>query len=366
MNLYRIFDRNRIFLIFLGIMISAAPGERVRHPVDPVGFATQSWQMDSVMNRIFRISEQRISAAWDRNKIDKFTSWKVVICPHDDYTYAGWLYPTVLANIKAPIVILIGVAHKAKKFGLEDRMVFESFDQWSEPYGPVRVSFLREKIINQLPRSAFIIHDSIEQAEHSIEAIIPFLQYYNRKIEIIPILVPYMAFTTMDGLAGSLATAIKRVMQELDLKWNRDIAIVISNDAVHYGDEDWGGQNYAPFGCDSAGYKKTLAHEYEIINNCLLGELNKSKIRRFTEYTIQDTNFRSYKWTWCGRYSVPFGLLTAYYLGQNLFSVPVHGDLLGYGNSIIQQLIPVDDLKMGKTAMASLHHWVGYAAIGYR
>ncbi|MEI7980768.1 MAG: AmmeMemoRadiSam system protein B [Bacteroidota bacterium] len=342
------------------------PGEKIRKPVDPVGFATKAWQMDSIMDRIFDNQGQKILDSWSLNGIKKFTPWKTVICPHDDYAYAGWLYPVVLRNIKASAVILIGVAHKAKKFGLEDKMVFDSYDKWQEPYGPVTISGLREKIMNRLPSSTYVVNDSLHQSEHSLEALVPVLQYYNRKVQIIPVLIPCMSFETSEGLAGSLARALTKVMQESSLGWNQDIAIVISNDAVHYGDEDWGGTNYAPYGVDSSGYKQALAHEYEIISNCLVGDLTKSKIRRFSEYIVADTNYRSYKWTWCGRYAVPFGLLTTFYLEQNLRSNPVKGVLLGYGNSIMQDPIKVEDLNMGKTAGANLRHWVGYAAIGYR
>ncbi len=348
------------------LLIGGKPELKVRKPVDAVGFATNPRQMDSVMNRILRLQGQKITGSWKSNKISGFTSWKVAICPHDDYTYAGWLYPAVLKNVKARTVILIGVAHKAKKFGLEDKMIFDSFDRWTEPYGPVRISALREKIMNLLPPSTWLVHDSLQQAEHSVEALVPFLQYYNRDVEIVPILVPYMSYNRMEELSSSLSLALWKVIRQEELTWDRDIAIVISSDAVHYGDQDWGGSDYAPYGCDSSGYKQALAHEHEIIHNCLLGELQKARIRKFTGYTVQDTNFRTYKWTWCGRYSVPFGLLTAFHLEQHLRSKPVKGTLVGYGNSIMQQAIPVEDLKMGKTATAGLHHWVGYTSIGYK
>ena len=162
----------------------------------------------------------------------------------------------MLKNVKANTVILIGVAHKAKKYNIEDEIVFDSYDGWAEPYGVVRISSLREKIISNLSKSFYSIHDSLQQAEHSLEAIVPFLQYYNRNVEIVPILVPYMSFERMKGIAGSLARSLIKVMQENDLKWSRDIAIVISTDAVHYGCQDWGGSDYAFYGCDSAGYKR--------------------------------------------------------------------------------------------------------------
>ena len=73
----------------------------------------------------------------------------------------------------------------------------------------------------------------------------------------------------------------------------------------------------------------------------------------------------SYKWTWCGRYSVPMGLITSYYLTKK-FNINLSGLLLGYATSIDHQTLPVDDLVMGTTAPANIHHWVGYAAIAYK
>jgi MEMO1 family protein len=356
-----------ILLILLIISQSFLPkSDKIRKPVDPVGFATKGRQMDQLMFRIEQKFGDKIDEAWSRNGIRNFTMWKTVICPHDDYTYASWLYPAVLKNVKSGTVILIGVAHKAKKFNVEDKIVFDSYDGWSEPYGVVRISSLREKITNNLPRSVYIIHDSLHQAEHSLEAIVPFLQYYNKNVEIVPILVPSMSFDRMNEIAGSLAQALIKVMQVYDLMWSKDITIVISTDAVHYGCEDWGGSDYAFYGCDSTGYKKAVDHEYQIINSSLTGEIRKDKIKMFTEYTVQDTNYHSYKWTWCGRYSLPFGLLTSFYLAQNLHTGPVKGNLLGYTNSIDHDTIPVNDFKMGKTAGASIRHWVGYVAVGYK
>ncbi|MFH1160834.1 MAG: AmmeMemoRadiSam system protein B [bacterium] len=359
-----------LIFLALGAFLFSFPAHpqhgRIRKPVDPIGFATEAWQMDSVMARIDREFGSQINSALAWNKIKKYSLWKMAICPHDDYAYAGWMYPLVLQNIKAPTVLLIGVAHKAKKYKLEDKMVFDSFTAWSGPYGPVKVSWLREKIMNQLPMGEFVVHDSLQMEEHSLEALIPFLQYYNKEVEIIPILVPYMSFERLEGLAGSLSWGLSKVLEENSMQWMKDIAIVISTDAVHYGCEEWGGQDYAPYGCNDSGYMKAIAHESEIIGNCLDGGIAKLKIRRFSEYTIQDTNFRSYKWTWCGRYSVPFGLLTAFYLQQHLQTLPAYGVELGYSTSIDHPVIPVTDLKMGVTAPATIRHWVGYVAIGFK
>src|SRR6185436_12439451 len=107
---------------------------------------------------------------------------------------------------------------------------------------------------------------------------------------------------------GDLAGAVNTIMREKGLIYGKDIAVVISNDAVHYGDEDWGGKNLAPFGIDEAGTEKANQLDREITDKCLVGTLSGSKVKSFTEYTVQAADYKEYKWVWCGRYSVPFGL----------------------------------------------------------
>lgn len=326
---------------------------KVRTVVDTVGFAQYDWQMDSVLKRMNC-----------QENTDK--AWKVAISPHDDYAYVGDLYPKVLNGIKAKTIILFGVAHKARNFDLENKLIFDSFDAWSEPYGNVKVSSLRNKLISKLPDSLYVVHNEMQSVEHSLEAIIPFLQHNNHDIEIIPILVPYMSYNKMQQIVKPLAKALKNIMIKKGLTWGKDLAIVISTDAVHYGDEDWGGKNYAPYGTDSVGLLQARNHEMEIINTCLVDELTQEKIQEFINYTVQELDYKEYKWTWCGRYSVPFGLLTSFELEKEIKNVGLKGTLVGYANSIDHQSLKVNDLKMGTTAPANNHHWVGYAAVGYK
>ena len=334
----------------------------VRTQVDTIGFVQYSWQMDSI---IARIKRTRVMGKFP-DSIDH-QPWKVSISPHDDYTYVGSLYTQVLQQVEANTLLLIGVAHKAGELDLEDRIIFDSHTHWKGPYGEIRVSELREEIIEKLDRTLFEVNDSMHRIEHSLEALIPFLQYFNPGLEIIPVLVPYMSFSRMDSIAIAFSDVLLSVLTGHNLDWGKDFAIVITTDAVHYGDEEWGGKNYAPFGCDSTGNAKAVEHEYRIINRSLTGDLSIDKIRIFNQFTVQESDYREYKWTWCGRYSVPFGLLAAYYLQENnIGQGPLEGSLIGYSNSIDHEHIYVDDLHMGRTAVATPHHWVGYAAIGFR
>jgi AmmeMemoRadiSam system protein B len=335
-----------------------AQEHKLRSLADTIGFAHTAVQMDSVMKRLVRMfpPEAMVSSRKDI---------KVMISPHDDYAYVSNLYPLALSRIKAPIVILIGVAHKARTMGIENKMIFDSYTHWKGPYREVKVASIREDIIAQLPKRSFEVNDSLQKAEHSVEAIIPFLQYYNPQVQIVSILVPAMPYQRMDTLSAYLAGALQKASVKNKLQWGRDIVMIISNDAVHYGDEGWNGRNFARYGADSAGYLQAGEFEQKLMRECLEEKMDKEKIRKFTQYTVKEEDFREYQWTWCGRYSVPFGLLTAIHWQKALSSSPIKGTLLGYGNSLNTIHIPVEDLGLGVTAPFTIRHWVAYAVIGY-
>lgn len=274
-----------------------------------------------------------------------------------------YLYPELLQNIKAHNLILIGVAHKAAQLGIEGSLVFDSYTYWKGPWKNIRISNARKEIYDLLSRKFATKNDTLQKVEHSVEAMIPFLQYFDRNVSIISILVPAMSPDRMESCGKALAEAIRTVAKNHHWEWGTDFAVVATTDAVHYGNEDWGGTDRAYFGCDDKGNIKAREHESGIIDSCLKGEILPGKIRQFNAYTLKPENFREYKWTWCGRYSVPVALYTAYYLSEGS---PLSGQLVGYSTSITSGHIPVDDIRMGRTAIATNCHWVGYASIGYR
>ncbi len=331
------------------------PKLKVRQLADTIGFTQYKWQLDSIISRID--SEDKIAT-------DQVS--KMVICPHDDYAYAAGLYNKTLEGIKAKTIILVGVAHRARNFNLENKLVFGSFNSWKSSDGNIKTSPLRDELIKSLNKKTFVVHDSMMQLEHSLEAITPFLQKNNNEVEIIPLLIPYMTFKNMTLFSSELAKVLNQIMKEKNLKYGKDLAIVISNDAIHYGDDGWGGNNLAPFGVDSLGNEKARQKDLKIIKQCLTGELNQDRIKTFNQYTIQEDDFKEYKWTWCGRYSVPFGLLFANELNNLIENRSLTGELLGYRNSYLNSHIKVDDLKMGHTAPANNRHWVAYVGMSYQ
>lgn len=348
------------YLFLLGLIPFLSPAQEaeskdVREFHDSIGFAKHAWQMDSIISRIDAIDKTETSA-----------TYKAVINPHDDYSYAAGLYTKTLAGIKANTVVLIGVAHRARNYELQDKLIFGNYKSWEAPYGKVDVSPLRDDLINELKKEAYVVHDSMMQLEHSLEAIVPFLQHQNKDIKIIPVLVPYMKFEDMQKYSDMLAKAVSHIMKNNNLEYGKDLAVVISNDAIHYGSEDWGGSDLAPFGTTPEGNAKAHEKDEEIIASTLQGELSKDKIELFNDYTVMDNNYKEYKWTWCGRYSVPFGLLFANRLNQLNSGENLNGECIGYRSSLRNEHLKVKDLGMGTTAPSKATHWVAYVGMAYQ
>ena len=287
------------------------------------------------------------------------------ICPHDDHVYAGPVYVPALKNLQAKTVVVFGVCHKAKSLGLRDRLVFDDFERWRGPYGPVPVSPLRQEIQKRLPQEDWVVSREAHSAEWSVEGIVPWLQYYNREVSIVPVLVPHMDWARTQTLADALGKAFAQVAAEKGLKLGEDLAFVMSCDGVHYGDQPEG-WDYAPFGCGVEGYLKAVAQDHLLVRDTLEGPLERERVHRLAESLVDQGDVYRYKVTWCGRFSVTLGLSTLDALTRLLKRAPLEGSFVGYGTSVGLGLQPFDKVGLEPTAPANLHHWVSYLAIGYR
>ncbi len=335
--------------------------------MDTVGFAHTVEQMDEVLAQRRELAAPRIE------ELEGLYGWEgeapfiAGVCPHDDYYYAGRLYALLLPHIRAKRVIIFGVFHRARTFGLRDKLVFNRFKFWRGSYGPVKVSPLREEILKRLPEGDYAADNEMQTVEHSVEAIVNFLQSYNREVEIVSILVPYIDWGRMEELSVRLAGALAEIFQEKGWILGEDVAIICSADAVHYGDAGWGGRNYADFGCDIQGYRKAVERDTELTEQCLCGPVTSEKLRHFLHTCADSADITNYKITWCGRFSIPLGLSVASRLVQALEGRILEGFLLDYGTSVSEASLDLDKLEgMGATAPNNLHHWVGYPAIGYK
>ena len=166
------------------------------------------------------------------------------ICPHDDYLYAGRVYRQVLPLVTARRVVLVGVFHKYRRFGVRDRLVFDPYRAWRTPDGEVPVSGLRGEILAALPGEDWIQDAAMHDSEHSLEALVYYLRHGRPDLEIVPILVPAASFPRLRELAEHLGKALASGLRSRGWRLGRDVAVVISTDGVHYG-QDF---RYTPFG----------------------------------------------------------------------------------------------------------------------
>lgn len=332
-----------------------------RELVDPVGFPTNKQQAEAVIKYAKKRSDEMT-----REENIPHSPMLSAICPHDDHIYAGPLYIPIMKRIHASHLILIGVFHKAWKWDARDVLIFDDFQTWKGPLGsvPVDVPF-RSAVLDQLPGNDFLVNRKYHEVEHSLEAFLAFIQYFSPEAAILPILVPYMKWETMDRLALDLSRSVAKVMKKNGWKWGGDVQILISNDSVHYGDQGWAGKNYAPFGTGVEGLSRAKNRDLTIIRQHLLGIIEPEELRKMLYALVNEEDVTQYEITWCGRFSVPFGVDFSYHLSRSLNQPVPRGFFLGYGTSVEMGELPVRDMGLGVTAPANLHHWVAYSAIGY-
>jgi predicted class III extradiol MEMO1 family dioxygenase len=202
---------------------------------------------------------------------------------------------------------------------------------------------------------------------------IPFLQYPGFRdrgsggndVEILPVLVTRLAGDSFERAAGEMVGALSGLLEEQGLILGRDVAVLISADCVHYGDEEWGGQGYSPFGTGPDGYEKATEQDIDIARTTLEGPLSTEKIAGFRERIERDDLEWPYKVTWCGVYSIPFGLRVLEGLAAGQGRAEPRGVMLGYGTSLEPGRLPVEGTGLGATNIATQRHWVGYLAMGY-
>lgn len=332
-------------------------GDLVRGQLDALGFVVTADQAEDMISTAIAAEQEAMSHA----------PGELIggICPHDDHLYSARVTVHLTEQIRAPTVILIGVFHKARLWQLEDKLVFDSFQAWHGPWGPVTVAPLREELLAALDPESYVVSNTMHCREHSLESIVPFLQYRNRGVQIVPILVPYMSWERIDELSDRLATALGSRLDARGWRLGRDLAIVISNDSVHYGDDF----DHTPFGTDAAGYQRAVERDLGLAGRYLTGEIRAESLQELLYTLVDRDDVRAYQIPWCGRFAVPFSLeLMRKVSQQQGLPVPA-GELLRYGTTLSEPELPVSTATrkagLGYTAPSNLHHWVGFVSVGY-
>ena len=336
------------------VKLSSPEIERVRPIRDDVGFC---WNPESMKILVDYLASQ---------EKETFDSYGLVagISPHDDYLYAGRLYYPLFSIIQAKEAVIFGVTHgtvRDRIKGLDSLIILDDYLQWTGVLKPVEISPLREYLKAQLNPEYYLTNRWAHRLEHSIEALIPFLQYFNPDIKITPIMVAPMPLDKMKKISDNLAEAIAAYMKEKGLTAGQDIFFLISADGNHYG-EDF--DNLA-FGEGEEAWEKALAFDRNLINSYLTGELTEKKVADLTKELWGKTYLDYNNSYWCGKYSIPFGLLTIDKVITRTTGKKVNGRLFRFSDTYSEGVLPLTKIGLGITAPFSLRHWVSFCSIGY-
>jgi MEMO1 family protein len=268
----------------------------------------------------------------------------------------------VLPLVTAKTVVLVGVFHRYRRFGAHDAVALDPYRAWHAPDGEILVSGMRDDIGAALSPADILKDPAMSDSEHSLEAIAYWLKHARPEVEIVPIIVPVASFPRLQELAARVGATIATSMKMRGWQLGRDVAIVISSDAVHYGSDF----NYTPYGEGGVeAYVKACDRDRQLLRGPLAGPVSADKAREFFSTCVNPDKPAEYRMTWCGRFSVPFGLMLLEKVASSLGIGPIEGNPLAYGTSISGPEPPLRAVGLGQTAPANLFHFVGQPGVLY-
>jgi len=285
-----------------------------------------------------------------------------VIGPHDDYVFSGRVYRGIFPLVTAKTVVIVGVFHRYRKFEARDQLVFDPYRAWKSPDGEIAVSALREELVAALPSGMAVKDAAAHDNEHSVEGIAYFLKHARPDVEIVPVIIPAASFERLSQMASSFAEALAAAMKKRGWQLGRDVAMVISADATHYG-EDF---KHTPFGAGGVdAFMKAMERDRGLVRDTLGGPFSAQKARTFYATVVDPANPDTYRVTWCGRFSVTLGTLLIDETARRMGMKGVRGVPVALGSSVDTPQLELGAAGMGPTAPANLYHFVMHPAIAY-
>lgn len=130
-----------------------------------------------------------------------------IIMPHAGYVYSGYVAGLTISKVDIKkTAIILGTNHT----GAGERFSIMTKGDWVTPLGEVNIDTeIAESILKQSP---LLKEDSLAHMyEHSIEVIIPFLQYLKNDIKIVPIVISQVELSQYQKLGQDIASGFKKV-----------------------------------------------------------------------------------------------------------------------------------------------------------
>ncbi len=145
-----------------------------------------------------------------------------VVSPHAGYIYSGACAGETFANVIIPEdVVILGPNHH----GHGTSVALYSEGSWDMPMGSVPINEDLANLINDSVADAAEDHLA-HRFEHSLEVQVPFLQFLQPDIKIVPMVISHIPYTICEEVGKGLAQAIK--------KYSKSVLVVASSDMTHY------------------------------------------------------------------------------------------------------------------------------------
>jgi len=207
-----------LIIFFASLLVSlftfeSFPSENIRMPVCAGKFypATQS-ELKQTIDTLTQKAKQTTV------KIPSNKELKAIILPHAGYIYSGFTAAhasNVLSEKQFNKVILLGPDHRV---GFRNCAI-SNVKGYQTPLGLI---MLHEDTKILLKKSnLFQYIQPFDEVEHSLEVILPFLQYYLKDFELVPIVM---------GRTSEINTIADAIEPLLDL----DTLLVVSSDLSHF------------------------------------------------------------------------------------------------------------------------------------
>jgi AmmeMemoRadiSam system protein B len=148
---------------------------------------------------------------------------KAVVSPHAGYVYSGPVAGAVFSSVAIPDrLVILAPSHRPI------RPIFALMNEgaWETPLGAVPVDGDLAEAVRKAGHFA-VVDAAAHEKEHSLEVQLPFLQYLNPRIAIVPVAVSYLAtYEHLEDLGRAVAAGIREIA--------RDVLVVASTDMSHY------------------------------------------------------------------------------------------------------------------------------------
>ncbi len=144
------------------------------------------------------------------------------VCPHAGYMYSGHVAGAVYSRLLIPNqVVILGPNHT----GLGSPAAIMTEGKWQMPFGPVPIASSLAREILALSR---VLEDDVEAHlyEHSLEVQVPFLQYLNPQVSIVPICLSALPPEALEDIGLAIAKAVSNLPEPA--------LIIASTDMSHY------------------------------------------------------------------------------------------------------------------------------------